>query len=368
VRLALAEPRGPVHLDLPAGVGSRPALPAAVAISAPTLPAPPAAALDGAAELIARARRPLVVAGLQCRPGDGKWLRAFCEALPAPVVTTMKAKGVVPDPHPLCLGTIAVGAPPAPVLERADLVITFGLDPVELPPRPWPGAAAVLSLARYPGGDPASGTTGPVPSGPVLEVIGDLGSILGELAPRLQRGTATDWDVAEVDRLRRERRVALAGSGSGLTPERVVQVVRQMMQAGTIATADAGGAVLAAVAGWDAIELGELLVSSGLGGTGFALPGAIAAQLAHADRRVIGFTDADGLLAAVGDLDTAAELGLPIAIVVLDDGARPSVDLAALARALGAEGRAVTDEAELRASLAETLARPQARVIAVRRV
>jgi thiamine pyrophosphate-dependent acetolactate synthase large subunit-like protein len=70
----------------------------------------------------------------------------------------------------------------------------------------------------------------------------------------------------------------------------------------------------------------------------------------------------------VGDLDTAAELGLPIAIVVLDDGARPSVDLAALARALGAEGRAVTDEAELRASLAETLARPQARVIAVRRV
>jgi acetolactate synthase I/II/III large subunit len=368
VRLALAEPRGPVHLDLPAGVGGRPAVPAAVAMTAPALPAPPAAALDGATRLIARAGRPVVVAGLQCRPDDGKWLRAFCEALPAPAITTLKGKGVMPDPHPLCLGSIAVGAPPAPVLERADLVIAFGVEPGELPPRPWPGAAPVLSLARYAGGDPGLATTGVVAFEPVLEVVGDLGSILGELAPRLRHGTATDWDVAEIDRLRRERRTAMAGSGSGLTPPRVVQIVRQMTQAGTIATADAAAVVLAAVAGWDAIEPGELLVSSAFRADGFALPGAIAAQLTHADRQVIGFTDADGFLAAAGDLDTAVELRLPIAVVVLDDGGRPRVDLAALARALGVEGRPAATEGELRAALVEALARPLPGVIAVRRV
>jgi acetolactate synthase I/II/III large subunit len=368
VRLALAEPRGPVHLDLPADVASRPAVPAAVAISAPTSPAPEVPALDGAAALIARARRPLVVAGLQCRAGDGKWLRAFCEALPAPVITTVKAKGVVPDPHPLCLGPIAVGVPPAPVLDRADLLIAFGLDPVELPSPPWPGAAAVLSLARYATGDAALEPRGALPFAPVLEVVGDLGSILDELAPRLQRGTAADWDVAEVDRLRRERRTALAGPGGSLTPQRVVEVARHMTPAGTIASVDAGCPVVAALACWESIEPGELLVSSGLGAPGFALPAAIAAQLAHPDRQVICFTDADGLLRSAGELETASRLGLPIAIAVVADGARPDVDLLALARALGVAGRAVATEAELRASLAQVLARREAGLIAVRRV
>jgi acetolactate synthase I/II/III large subunit len=309
-----------------------------------------------------------VVAGLQCRAGDGKWLRAFCEALPAPVITTVKAKGVVPDPHPLCLGPIATGARPAPVLERADLLIAFGLDPVELPPRPWPDAVPVLSLVRYPSGDPALAPGGIFPVVPRLEVVGDLGGILDELAPRLQGATAADWDVAEVDRLRRERRAALAGPASGLTPQRVVQVARHMTPAGTIAAADTGDPLMAAVACWESVEPGELLVSSGLGAAGFALPAAIAAQLAHPERQVLCFTDGGGLVRSVPELDLVSRLGLPIAIAALGDSAQPDVDPAALARALGVAGRKVATEAELRAGLAEALARRQPALIAVRRV
>src|SRR5215471_8439039 len=88
-QLAMAEPRGPVHLDLPADVASRVAVPLAANPLPP--PAPPhAAALDRAAAMIRAARRPLVVAGLGVRPADAKWLRAFAEAVPAPVLTTYK--------------------------------------------------------------------------------------------------------------------------------------------------------------------------------------------------------------------------------------------------------------------------------------
>jgi acetolactate synthase-1/2/3 large subunit len=357
VRLALTEPRGPVHIDVPADVAGRPALPAAVDLSPPTLPAPDPADLDRAAELIAGARRPLVVAGVQGRPADARWLRAFCEALPAPVLTTRKAKGLVPDPHPLAMGVAAGGAHEAPLLRRADLIIAFGLDPVELIPGPWPTLAPVLSLARSATAGPAlRGPGGGACFEPALEVVGELGAILEELAPRLRRGTATDWDVAEVDRRRRQLRMAVKVEVPGLAPHRVVQIAREAMPAGSIATADTGVHLCAATACWDATELGEFLVSSGLGAMGFGLPAAIAAQLVHPGRRVICFTGRAGLARAATELETAVRLGLPLVVVVFDDCALSPVrieqeergpedavvrsagpDLPALARACGAQ-------------------------------
>jgi thiamine pyrophosphate-dependent acetolactate synthase large subunit-like protein len=58
-------------------------------------------ALDGAADLLARAQRPILIAGGQCRTLEvATWLRALAEALPAPVVVTAHGKGALPDPHP----------------------------------------------------------------------------------------------------------------------------------------------------------------------------------------------------------------------------------------------------------------------------
>src|SRR5262249_2291525 len=136
-QLALTHPRGPVHLDLPADLAGHPSPPTASRATPDPLGAPNAADLDRAAAMIRRAPRRVVLAGLQCRAEDGKWLRALVEALPAPVLTTYKAKGAVPDPHPLALGVFTGGALEEPAVSRADLVVTFGLDTVELIPRPW---------------------------------------------------------------------------------------------------------------------------------------------------------------------------------------------------------------------------------------
>lgn len=165
----------------------------------PTVPtAPPdPRALDRAAELIRAASRPVVIAGLQCTPEDARWLQAFAEALPAPVLTTSQAKEVFPEAHPLALGVFTGGEQDDAVLGLADLILTLGLDREALNPRRWPYAALVVSLSRM---SPSG-----LPFTPLVEVVGDLALILEELAPRLRGQTQVDWDMWELDRLKKAR-------------------------------------------------------------------------------------------------------------------------------------------------------------------
>jgi acetolactate synthase I/II/III large subunit len=364
-QLALAEPRGPVHLDLPADIASQPSPPTASRPTPGALSSPSVADLDDAADMIRRAKRPVVLAGLQCRGEDSKWLRALVEALPAPVLTTYKAKGALPDPHPLALGVFTNGVLEAPVVGRADLIITFGLDTVELIPRPWSYTAPVLSLVRAPRRGSLT---------PAHEVVGELGAILDELAPRLQQHHA-DWDVVEIDRLRRERQRALEIKVSGLAPHRICQIAREMTPAGAIATVDAGAHMFPAAEYWQAVEPGEFLISNGLATMGFALPAAIAAQLACPERRVLCLTGDGGFMMVAAELETAVRLQLPITVIVFNDAALSLIaikqeqkgyegvsmryagpDPAELARAFGMAARTVTDEPGFSAALATALA------------
>ena len=365
-QLALKEPRGPVHLDLPADVASQAAVPFATSVRPADLSQPSPTDLDTAAAMIRRAKRPVVLVGLQCRGGDAKWLRAFCEALPAPVLATYKAKGALPDPHPLALGIFTGGALEEPVVGRADLIITFGLDTVEMIPRRWSYEAPVLSLVRAPAGVAAGGGTYFTPA---LELEGDLGLILEELAPRLREHHA-DWDVVEVDRLRRERQRALEIAVPGLAPHRIVQIAREYTPAGTIATADAGAHMFQAAEYWQAVSPGEFLSSNGLATMGFALPAAIAAQLVYPERRVLCLTGDGGFMMVASELETMARLRLPITVIVFNDAALSLIevkqeqrgyagasmryagpDLAALAKSFGVAARVVTDEAAFTSAL-----------------
>ncbi len=363
VQLSLAEPRGPVHLDLPADVGGEPAVPLAASVTPAAAPPPSPAELDDAAAMIRRAKRPVVLVGLQCRASDAKWLRAFSEALPAPVLATYKAKGALPDPHPLAFGVFTGGALEEPVVGRADLIVALGLDTVELIPRRWSYTAPVLSLARAPSGGRGRYFA------PVLELVGDLGLILEELAPRLRNHHA-DWDVVEVDRLRRERQRALEVAVPGLAPHRIVQIAREYTPAGSIATVDAGAHMFPAAEYWQAVSPGEFLISNGLATMGFAVPAAIAAQLVCPEQRVLCFTGDGGFMMVAAELETMARLRLPITVIVFDDAALSLIevkqeqrgyagasmryagpDLAALARSFGVAARTVSDEAGFTAAL-----------------
>jgi len=233
----------------------------------------------------------------------------------------------------------------------------------------------VLSLARCPCTSP--GIAAPGGRGhfaPALEVVGDLGSILEELAPRVAGRAKADSDVVEVDRLKRDRERSLEIAVPGLAPHRVVQLARQLTPAGTIATVDAGAHMFPATAYWHAVEPGELLISNGLATMGFALPAAVAAQLVYPDRRVLCFAGDGGLMMAVAELETVARLGLPLLIVVFNDGAlsliqvkqeqlgldgaslrHEGLDLAGTARSFGLSAFVASDERGLEAALLSAL-------------
>jgi len=366
LELALEPPRGAVHADLSARQAATP-----VAALAPPRPAarpqaaPTAAELAAARALLATSERPVIVAGLEAREADAcEAARGLLDALDCPALTTYKAKGVIADADPRLIGHMTGGAAEADCLERADLILFFGLDPVELIPHRWRYAAPVLELSIRPG--PA------LPVAPAATLIGPLaGSAAGLMGLERRPG----WPAAETAALRAAMRARLQLTGSrGRTTQEVVETAAAAAPNRRV-TVDSGAHMLSAMGLWQAQAPFDVLKSNGLSTMGFALPAAIAAALEAPERPVIAFTGDAGLMMCLGELATAARLGCRIVVIALNDAALslidikqqaqgrpprgvryPAVDLAAAARALGCRAWPVPLEAPLEPVLAEALA------------
>ncbi|HEU4367118.1 MAG TPA: thiamine pyrophosphate-binding protein [Methylomirabilota bacterium] len=295
-QLAMGDPRGPVHVVVAADVAGEPALPVAASCRPAPLPPPEPARLDALGAAIAAATRPLLITGLECDVGDVRWIRAFAETLPAPVLATSRGRGALADPHPLALGSLVPGHA---ALARADLVILLGVDAGELPPAVVAAGTPVARIgrARWPG------------CGLAAEAVGDLALVIEELAPYVRARPAADWDVAELDRMKR----AVISAANATPAARLVALAREATPAGTLAASDTP--VLAA---WQAVGPRETLTPLGPAPRGYAVLAALAAQLHHPDRRVVAFTRAAALVSGVSVLAQAVALGLPLVVVVLE--------------------------------------------------
>jgi acetolactate synthase I/II/III large subunit len=330
-QLSMAAPRGAVHLAVRADIVTAPTLPVATSCRRASLPAAPAETLDALADAIAGAARPILVGGLEFAEDDAKWLRALAETLPAPVLCTPKGKGALADPHPLALGLLAAGHPLA---RRADLVVALGVDAVEVTPGAWPAGVATAHVGR-------SAAAGDLYR-PVVEIVADIGLVIEELAPRLRGRTRADWDVAELDRVKRAL-AAPSPAGPGLARRRVVELAREATPAGTLATLD-----VPLAEAWHAVAPHELLIPTGVATLGFALPAALAAALAREHRRVIAIGAGAGIRAMAGELETAARLGVPLVVIALD----PQGETLAPAREAGLPAWSAIDEAGFRVAFA----------------
>src|SRR4030095_15600743 len=200
------------------------------------------AALEALGAALRVAVRPILITGLECSADDATWLRAFAETLPAPVLATPKGRGVLAEPHPLALGLLA---PSHPLLARADLVLLVGVDPSELPPGVFTTTTPVARIGR------AAWSGVPL----VADVLGDIELVIEEMAPRVRARSAADWDVAELDRLKRSLVQELRASPTA----RRVALAGEAMPAGTIATGD-----VPALAAWQAVVPRETLTALGM--------------------------------------------------------------------------------------------------------
>jgi acetolactate synthase-1/2/3 large subunit len=340
------------------------------------VPGPDRADLKPALDMLARSRRPILVAGLGVYwcAASAEFVK-FAERLGAPVLTTTKCKGMIPEDHPLRAGCIIGGLIERKLVLQADLIVAVGLDAVELQPKPWPYTLPVLALSSVPSLDAL------VPADP--EIIGDLKGLLAGLAQWAPEGG--NWGEKAAETFRRDVRDALNTPSTGLSPQRAMEVARAVLPRNTIATCDAGASRLLVVQKWEAYGPREFLTSNGLGSMGYAVPGALAARMAYPDRPVVAFTGDGGFLMTIAELQTAERENLPIIVLVFDDreigmirvkqeikgiplhGVQiGGVDWEKLAQSFGADGVVVETEQALSKALAAAVKSNRTTVIGVR--
>src|SRR5690606_14730864 len=131
-------------------------------------------------------------------------------------------------------------------------------------------------------------------------------------------------------------------------------------------------------------EPNTLLVSNGLSAMGFAVPGAIAAKLAHPERRVLAATGDGAFLMNSQELETAVRENVPLTVLVWQDDAYGLIDwkmdlelgrsshisfgnpdFVAYARSFGATGHRVASADELLPTLTKALAEDGVSVVTV---
>lgn len=312
-RTATSLAPGPVQFDLPQSETKKEA--AEMTAEPPLMascvrPQPDKAGLKPLIKRIDAAKKPIILVGLGVYwdKASSEFVK-FVEQLGAPVLTTTKCKGVIPEDHPLRGGCIIGGLIERKLITQADLIITVGLDGVELQPKAWSYTAPVVALTNVPLLDAL------VPA--ELEVLGDLKHILGCLAGWC--GAGQGWGEKAAKIFREEVSNALNTPSSGLSPQRAMEVARAILPRDTIATCDAGASRLLVVQKWESYGPREFLTSNGLASMGFAVPGAMGARLAHPDRPIVAFTGDGGFMMTVAELQTSVHDNLPIIIVVFDD-------------------------------------------------
>lgn len=379
LRVSTAPTPGPVHIDIPATetTATAPELKNAPDLMPNRMGIEPdRAALAQPLAMLKEARRPILLVGL-----GTYWDKAssemveLAEALGAPVLTTSKCKGAIPEDHPLQAGCIIGGLIERELVAQADLIITIGLDAVELQPKPWPYATRVLSLVNTPSLDAL------VPSD--LEIVGDLKLILKALAEFAPH--SSDWGEKAAAKFRDDLNNALNVRTKFLSPQSAMEVARSVLPRDTVATCDAGASRLLVVQKWKSYGPREFLTSNGLGSMGFAIPGALAARMAHPDRPVVAFSGDGGFMMAMAEIQTAVKENLPITVVVFDDReialirikqelkgipkfgiGLGGLDWEKLAAGLGADGVVVETEHQLGDALVAAAASGRSTIIAAR--
>jgi acetolactate synthase-1/2/3 large subunit len=314
IKLAVTEPRGPVHLDLPEDVALAPARePLGVAGKPSGLPAPDPADIAHAGELIATAQRPIAVLGSSAmRLAKPERLREVIERHHIPFATTTMAKGLIDEDHPLSLGVIerACRQLQRKLLRSADLIVGLGYDTVEVEYEAWIGGVPLLQVDIDPVDAAATVKV-------AHQVTGDLDAALAGLAAL--PASRNTWTEATLANHRRAFQEALRPATNTFSAHAAIDAMRRALPRDGVLSFDVGAHTHQIASQWTAHAPKTFLITNGWSSMGFGLPGAIAAKLARPDLPVVCLIGDGCFQMTCGEVAVAKRLGLALPIVVLDD-------------------------------------------------
>ncbi|HEY2007400.1 MAG TPA: acetolactate synthase large subunit [Rhizomicrobium sp.] len=319
-RLAQQERPGPVHLELPEDIAHEEWEDVPLVAPHPIeYPVAPPSALDRAAEMILKAKRPLVMLGAAAsRPRLSDALSNFVRRLQIPFFNTQMGKGAVAGGAKLYMGTAALSERDYvhDAIDRADLIIAIGHDTVEKPPFfMGPYGPTVLHVGYL----PASVEEVYFPH---AELIGDVGPSLKLLADRLEGRLPNSASLLP---LREEILAHLSDraeeSRFPLTPQRIVHDVRRAMPEDSIVCLDNGMYKIWFARNYRTRVANTLLLDNALATMGAGLPSAMMAAMLHPDRRVLAVCGDGGFMMNAQELETAVRLKLSLVVLIFEDNA-----------------------------------------------
>lgn len=372
----------PVYLEVPSDVLEEPYDPETLSPPArtATAPAPAADQVRQAAEVLAGAGAVVVVAGGGARRATEQ-VRLVAERLHAPVITTVNGKGVLPETHPLSLGASIR-------LDAAQQVIGE--------------AEALLVVGTALGDDELWGSTLSA-RGPVVRVDidahqhdknlpathplhGDAAVTLDALLGALPDAGPTAGSGALGDRAGELRARCDADADKQGAPFAAFHAaLRDVLPADTIVAGDSAQVSYFGTAHqWPSQRPGQFVYPAGFATLGYGIPGGIGAALAAPGTLVVVVAGDGGTMFTVQEFATAVDLGLPLPVVVFNNGGFQEIregmehggippmavdvrspDFALLGKAFGGEGCRAENPDQLAAAVTAALGRPVPTLIEV---
>jgi acetolactate synthase I/II/III large subunit len=387
--------RGPVLIDVPqdlqAELGEHdPVEPLARRAHGRVAPDP--AAVAAAADLLAGARRPVILAGGGVIAAEASAeLVAVAERLGAPVTHSFMGKGAIPADHELYAWPCGdMGSIPGNAVTRAaDVILAVGCrfsDRITSSYRPGvtfsipPTKLVQIDIDGF-----EIGRNYPVDVGIVGDAKASLAALLAGLAERPDN-RSSDY-LAELRDLRAQwdehLRPMRTTDHRPMTNSRALVEIRRALPREGILVTDSSNPANQAFNEFPIYGPRTNIVAGGMSGIGFGIPAAIGAQLAAPDTPVLALVGDGSFLQTGTELATAAMLGLPLVVVVLNNGGWEAIkdlqinlfgpdrkittalerrgapyfaDVAAFARSLGCAGERIEDPAELAPAIARAFA------------
>ena len=245
--------------------------------------------ISDAAKLFAQSYRPvLYVGGGAVRSNASAEVAELAEVTGAPIVTTLPARGIVPNSNPKALGMLGMhGAVAATAAaQRCDLLVAIGArfdDRVTGKLDAFAPGARVIHIDI----DPAEIGKNRAPDVPI---VGDVSTVLNDLIPEIKRSQAIGgkpnlkpwWD--ELNRLREEYAIDYdqpcdKPTDGSLAPQWVIKQLSDHADPSTIWVSDVGQHQMWSAQLIDFEKPHSWISSGGLGTMGFGLPAAIGASV-----------------------------------------------------------------------------------------
>ena len=331
-KIAAEEKKGATHLDLPVDVAKMESLLQPLSSKSGIVSGPTRSTLHDASKMILNSNAPVILVGNGCiRNNASNIIRRFANLTGFYSMNTFMGKGVISDNSPTHMGTIGIKESDYALhaLKLADVVISIGYDLVEYSPKNWNGS----NLKKIIHIDSTSAEVDNYYN-PDIEISGDLNltiNLLMNSVKRYQNEIQTNSINKQEITLAKARfrkikkevdwRVEqfMDDESYPIKPEKLIHDVRNVLSSEDILISDVGAHKLWIAKIFKTYSPNTCIISNGFCSMGFALPGAIGAQLACPSRKVVAMCGDGGFLMNVQELETAVRLQLPIIVVVWCD-------------------------------------------------